>query len=196
MSQGKSGILQVNQPVIALGSNVEVQFGGALAILKGAILALERKGLPLVARSAFYATPSFPKGNGPDFVNAVIKVGSNLAPVEILQLLHRVEEMYARERAHRWAPRTLDLDLIAIGDTILPDSSTVETWINLPLERQMKEAPDQLILPHPRLQDRAFVLIPLAEVAPEWVHPVLGISVKKMLKTLPEVEKAEIRPIA
>jgi len=95
-------------------------------------------------------------------------------------------------RTTRWGERTLDLDLIACGDQILPDSDTQDHWRSLPLGEQKKRTPDQLILPHPRVQDRAFVLVPLLEVAPEWVHPRLGQSVREMLGALPAEDVAQV----
>jgi len=195
MPQGQSGNIPRGYPLIALGSNEPDQFGGAQAIIRGAIKAMEGAGLSVVATSRLYQTPCFPKGNGPDFVNAAVCVKTDLTPAALLARLHQIEETYARKRAERWGPRTLDLDLIGWGDKMSPDVKTVERWLTLPLARQMLEAPLELILPHPRLQDRAFVLIPLAEIAPDWVHPILGKSVRQMVKALSEVEKAEIRLI-
>jgi 2-amino-4-hydroxy-6-hydroxymethyldihydropteridine diphosphokinase len=91
--------------------------------------------------------------------------------------------------------RTLDLDLLALGDSVLPDAATQEHWRNLPLADQKRLAPDGLILPHPRLQDRAFVLVPLADVAPDWRHPLTGQTVAAMTASLPAAERAAMRPM-
>lgn len=90
--------------------------------------------------------------------------------------------------------RTLDLDLIAFGQTVLPDPATHGHWRDLPMEDQRRFAPDRLILPHPRLQDRAFVLIPLCDVAPDWPHPVTGRTIAQMAAALPASDTAEVRP--
>ena len=81
-----------------------------------------------------------------------------------------------------------------MGDLVLPDAQTHRRWRELAPEDQARQAPDQLILPHPRLQDRAFVLVPLADVAPDWRHPLSGLSVDQMLQALPAEDVAAVVP--
>ena len=114
---------------------------------------------------------------------------------EFLNLLHEVEAQFGRVRTERWAGRSLDLDLLASGQDVVPDRKTLQHWMHLPLGQQAQVCPDQLLLPHPRLQDRGFVLVPLADVAPEWHHPVLHKSVCELLSDLPDAETAGIRPL-
>ena len=101
-----------------------------------------------------------------------------------------------RTRENRWEPRLCDLDLIAYDDIILPDLETFQKWKSLDLSDQQTHTPDQLVLPHPRMQDRSFVLVPLNDIAPDWRHPVTGITVSEMLDTVPEAELAEITEIS
>jgi 2-amino-4-hydroxy-6-hydroxymethyldihydropteridine diphosphokinase len=89
-----------------------------------------------------------------------------------------------RKRRERWGPRIIDLDLVAAGFAILPDLETYRQWRDLGENEQMRLAPDRMIVPHPRLQDRAFVLLPLLDVAPNWQHPVLGKTVRQMCDEL------------
>jgi 2-amino-4-hydroxy-6-hydroxymethyldihydropteridine diphosphokinase len=143
-----------------------------------------------------HATPCFPAGAGPDYANAacVLDVGNHDA-ASILALLHRVEDRFGRRRAQRWGMRTMDLDLLALGDSVYPDRATQERWTALPAADQARLAPDGLVLPHPRLQDRAFVLVPLAQVAPSWRHPVTGRTVAEMLAALPLADRDAVVPL-
>ena len=177
---------------VAAGSNLAVGGSSPFCVLSRAFAALGKARLTPVQTSTVYRTPAVP--SGPDFANAVVEVQSALAPDEIVARLHRVERAFERDRSQRWAARTLDLDLLAVGDRVLPDRATYEHWRSLPPEKQRLRAPERLILPHPRLQDRAFVLVPWAEIAPDFVPPALGRSVAELCRALPKAEVAAIRP--
>ena len=186
----------VQHYLIALGANLPSRAGPPDATLRAALDALERSGAHVATVSRFFRTPCFPAGAGPDFVNAAAQLSHAGTPRDVLDLLHTVEAGFGRERHARWAGRTLDLDLIAADGLILPDPQVHAQWRDLPIENQQAKAPDQLILPHPRLQDRAFVLVPLADVAPDWRHPVLGLSVTEMLAALPKTDRDAAVPLA
>ncbi len=173
---------QISRKVlISSGSNVSADISDATElVLKCKRFLSERLGTA-VKSSRIFRTPAFPAGAGPDFANAVFAAETDLGPQAILGILHQIEAAEGRTREVRWGQRVLDLDLIAAGDLVAPDRATWQSWHDLPLQRQMKEAPEQLILPHPRVQDRPFVLVPMRDVCPDWVHPVLGLGIDAML---------------
>ncbi len=154
--------------LVALGSNL----GDRAGHLLGALAALSRlAGFELRALSPVYETdPVGPPGQGP-YLNAVLAGRSTLEPEALLAALLEIEHGHGRTRGRRWEPRTLDLDLLDYGGLVL-------------------ERPG-LTLPHPRLHERPFVLVPLADVAPGWRHPLLGESAATLLARL---GRAGVRP--
>lgn len=144
-------ILDLDQAVIiALGSNL----GASEDLLEAALADLASAGLPILARSCWWRSVAWPDPTYPAYRNGVAIVEANGCPADVMITLLAVETALGRHRSVRNAPRTLDLDLIAHGRTIL----------NTP----------NLTLPHPRACERRFVMGPLAEIAPGWVHPVVG----------------------
>jgi 2-amino-4-hydroxy-6-hydroxymethyldihydropteridine diphosphokinase len=156
---------------------------------------LERRIARRVRRSRLWRTPAFPPGSGPEFVNAAAAFDWAGPPEAMLALLHEIEDAHGRKRNARWEARVIDLDLIAVGADVLPDPETQAHWAALPPPAAATALPDKLILPHPRLAERAFVLAPLAEVAPDWRHPVSGASVTEMLAALPEGAMEGVAPL-
>jgi len=186
---------EFNRVLIALGANLRGQKDSPLSQVRDAVAQLAAAGLRNVVPSRYFQTPCFPAGAGPDYVNAAVQCDSDKAPTQILKILHRIEAEAGRARDGRWVARVLDLDLIAVGSQVLPDPVTFRHWAELSLTQQARETPEHLVLPHPRLQDRAFVLVPLLDVAPDWVHPVYGRDVRQMVAALDPSALAAIHPI-
>ncbi|MEX0318498.1 MAG: 2-amino-4-hydroxy-6-hydroxymethyldihydropteridine diphosphokinase [Ruegeria sp.] len=181
--------------LLAAGANLPFGENCPKLTLRHAVFALSQAGVVIRAVSRFFSTPCFPAGAGPDYVNAAFEVETEADPETLLQMLHRIEHTFGRARAQRWGMRTLDLDVVAWQNRVLPDRAEYDRWQSLPPEQQIKATPDRLILPHPRLQDRAFVLVPLADIAPDWRHPVLGQTVREMLAALPDEDVSAVTPL-
>lgn len=139
--------------VVALGCNLPGAYTSREALLEAAVAALAGEGMAVVARSGWWTSAAWPDPAGPAYLNGVALVETGLSPAQTLAALHRIEASFGRARAERNAARTLDLDLIAHGRTVTDGD---------------------LVLPHPRAHERLFVMGPLAEVAADWTHPVLG----------------------
>lgn len=161
--------------LIALGANLPKDGQLPIETLQLALERLRARGVAVMAVSSFYETPAWPDPSDPPFINAVAMVRTALQPVDLLALLHEVETEFGRLRSSPNAPRTLDLDLIDHDGRITHDG---------------------LVLPHPRAHARAFVLVPLAEVAPDWRHPVTGQGAGDLLAVLPDADRACVKKLA
>jgi len=195
MLQGKNGQETYTKSLISVGSNLSSTAGDVQATVLVALELLAAEAVTITAQSRLFRTPAFPPGAGPDFVNAALEVTTALSPEALLAVLHGVEKRLGRTRKTRWEARILDLDLLAYGAEILPDRGVYDHWLNLSPEAQRSAAPSELVLPHPRLQDRAFVLIPLMDIAPNWRHPCLGKTIAELATALPAPDVADIVPL-
>ncbi|RPE63221.1 2-amino-4-hydroxy-6-hydroxymethyldihydropteridine diphosphokinase [Pacificibacter maritimus] len=184
-----------NRAVFAFGGNLDSSEGGVADTIASAIDTLGYNSIDVTACSKFYQTPCFPEGMGPDYVNLVAIVETTLPPHQLLDVLHRIEAQFQRARGVRWAGRTLDIDILAYENCILPNLEVYTEWRDLPAETQRNATPEQLILPHPRIEDRGFVLIPLCEVWPDWRHPVSGKTAQMLCDALPASEINGIKPL-
>ncbi|MEL7090117.1 MAG: 2-amino-4-hydroxy-6-hydroxymethyldihydropteridine diphosphokinase [Pseudomonadota bacterium] len=181
--------------LVALGSNCSNAGNLPTDALKKAVKKIEMAGGVIRSKSTIYNTPAFPAGSGPDYANAVIEIEGGWPARAAIATLHAIEAEMGRRRQKRWEQRHIDLDLLAIGDEIRPDLPTLRKWMDLDPALQQETAPGDLILPHPRLHERAFVLVPLAEIAPDWVHPVLRKPAAQLRDALPAQTLSGVVPI-
>jgi 2-amino-4-hydroxy-6-hydroxymethyldihydropteridine diphosphokinase len=158
--------------LIALGANLPSSAGAPAATLRAALGTLRQRNVTVKDVSPFYKCVAWPDPTNPEFVNAVARLETTLAPDALLAMLKGTERAFGRQSAERNAPRPLDLDIVDYDGRI-------------------ENGPP--ILPHPRLHARAFVLIPLRDIAPLWRHPVSGLSVNLLIESLPRAARALTR---
>jgi 2-amino-4-hydroxy-6-hydroxymethyldihydropteridine diphosphokinase len=159
--------------LIALGANLPSPAGKPVDTLNAALAGFPGRSITTEKRSGFYRSPAWPDPSDPPFINAVAAVRTNLSPSALLATLHEVERFFGRERSEPNAPRTLDLDI-------------------LDYEGRVEQGPP--VLPHPRMEGRAFVLLPLRDVAPGWLHPVSGRSISELIAALPPSDIVRLTP--
>lgn len=156
---------KIHSGLIALGANLATPKSS----FDMAVLQLKAAGIDVTSKSSLWQSPAWPSGCGhPDYINAVVSVSSKLTAPAVLSVLMTIEASAGRIRSDRNAPRPLDLDIIDWSGQVLSTPT--------------------LTLPHPRMQDRGFVLLPLAEIAEAWEHPDLGLNTIALLARLPTSE--------
>ena len=155
--------------LVALGSNQSGPWGTPRATLLRAFHHLDLEPLRLYQKSSIIETPAFGKTDQPDFVNAVAIVLTALGPQQLMEHLQLIEQEAGRVRHERWGPRTLDLDLIDYESLVVGDKD---------------QHAKGLVLPHPGIEERMFVLEPILEIAPEWKHPVNHKTALEMIQKL------------
>jgi len=161
---------------LGLGANLpSVAHGEPIHTLSAALALLAERGVSIVRRSRWFRTAPLPISDQPWFINAVAAVETDLPPLELLHLLQQIERELGRERHERWGARVIDLDLLAYHNSVINPGV----------------AGAELIVPHARLHERAFVLRPLQEIAPEWRHPRFGLRVDELQAALPPGQQVE-----
>jgi 2-amino-4-hydroxy-6-hydroxymethyldihydropteridine diphosphokinase len=157
---------------VALGANLPSSYGLPHETLAAAVRALGAAGMEVTAQSSVWLTAPVPVSDQPWYHNMVVAVQTAQSPYALLETLQGIENEFGRVRSVRNAPRVIDLDLIAYNDSIL-------------------DRPE-LIVPHPRMHQRAFVLLPLRELAPDWAHPVTGARLADMVAALHVDQQAKV----
>jgi 2-amino-4-hydroxy-6-hydroxymethyldihydropteridine diphosphokinase len=145
-----------NRIFLLLGTNL----GDRRTNLKNALGEIERSVGAVLMTSSIYQTAPWGKLDQPDFYNQVVEVKTSLGGVDLLEIILRIESMLGRERKEKWGERLIDIDILLIGDHIIQT--------------------DRLVIPHPQLANRKFTLTPLAEIAPNVVHPVFQKSIEEL----------------
>ena len=158
--------------LIALGANLSSQNGPPAATLRAALDVFPNKGIGVAATAPFYLSRAWPDPTDPPFVNSVARIETAHNPVHLLAIVKEMEIAFGRTPGPRNAPRLLDLDI-------------------LDYDGRIEDGPPTL--PHPRLHERGFVLVPLRDVAPDWRHPVLGRNLGELIDALPPEARALTR---
>jgi 2-amino-4-hydroxy-6-hydroxymethyldihydropteridine diphosphokinase len=158
--------------LIALGANLPSQKGPPAATIRAALDKFPDVGVVIRAIAPFYLSRAWPNPDDPAFVNSVALVETSYDPAHLLVIVKELERFFGRAPGPQNAPRSLDLDIVDYDGRIADGPPT---------------------LPHPRLAERGFVLVPLRDIAPEWRHPVLGRSVSDLIDALPAEARALTR---
>jgi 2-amino-4-hydroxy-6-hydroxymethyldihydropteridine diphosphokinase len=161
--------------LIGIGGNLESpEYGSPRKTLGAALAALETDGISILARSSWYRSEPIPRSSQPWFVNAIVSIATALGPKKLLAALQSIETRFGRVRSEPNAARVLDLDLIDYQGKVMRTPS--------------------LVLPHPRLHQRRFVLAPVVEIAPGWRHPLSGLTAEQLLGQLSDEQPVERLP--
>ena len=161
--------------LIGIGGNLEsARFGPPRDTLSAALAALTAARIRILTRSGWYRTEPVPRSNQPWFLNAVVSLATEFAAKDLLMVLQDTERQFGRVRGERNGPRILDLDILDYQGEVTNAMS--------------------LVLPHPRLHERRFVLMPIAEIAPDWRHPILGLTAAQLLARMSSEQQIERLP--
>ena len=155
-----------------IGSNLPSEEGGRENNIIKAISYLKKLNLNLIEISSFYQTPSYPNNSEPKFINLCVKLESNLKANELLNEIKKIEKKLGRIRIKKNEPRTCDIDIIDFNGEIIKN--------------------DELIVPHPRLHLRNFVIYPLKEIEPNWLHPIFNKNIDSFFQELEKNSHNEI----
>lgn len=166
---------------VGLGSNLSGEaFASPRDVLDAALEEMSQNGITIIKTSPFYETEPVPKSDQPWFVNAVVAVDTILPAPELLIKLHEIEANLGRERRIRWEARIIDLDIISYGEQIYPSAAF---WH----EKSQDILPKELIIPHPRMHERLFVLEPLRDICPDWRHPILKKTITELIEAVEKI---------
>ncbi len=161
-------ILNLQTTYLLLGSNL----GNSKEILENAMQAIEERVGKIILCSKYYETAPWGVENQPNYLNIALAVDTLLSAVELLKQTQQIEDLLGRVRKEKWGARLIDVDIIFYGDAV----------INLP----------DLVIPHPLMQERNFVLVPLQEIAPDFEHPTLKKTIQNLYNTCDDVAEVKV----
>ncbi len=161
---------QVNSIYLAIGSNL----GNKKNNIEKAKFILSQNNVMILKSSSFYESPSWPNPTFPKFLNIVLKINTNLKPLKLLDLCKKIESQLGRKKTSRNSPRVCDIDILDYNKKVMKNG---------------------LVLPHPRLHTRNFVILPLFEISKDWSHPILKYSIKRLLTSLSNRDIRSIKQI-
>ena len=164
---------QARQAYLAIGSNL----GNKINNIEVTKFELEQYKIKILKSSSNYMSESWPDNSMPNYINIIIKIKTSLAPLELLKVCNLIESKLGRIRIKKNSPRTCDIDIIDYDSKILGRND------------------NKLILPHPRMSERCFVLLPLFEVNKSWKHPKSKINIVKLINSLPIKDLRSIKQI-
>ncbi len=168
-------VQKCNKAYIAFGANLSFEGKTPADIIFKAVNSLNERKIRVLSLSRLWHSPAWPDPKEPSYVNAVAVISTAIPPFMLLQTLRHVEQKFGRKRTIRNAPRTLDIDLLSYADVRLQTR--------------------RLTLPHPRIAERAFVLLPLLDVAHDWRMPGTGQTIDCMINNLTHSAKMNIFPL-
>ena len=158
---------------LAIGSNL----GNKSNNIERTKFELKKYKIKILKSSSNYLSESWPNKSNPKYINIIIKIKTNLAPLELLKICNLIESKLGRVRSKKNAPRTCDIDIIDYDKKIINEKN------------------NKLILPHPRMNERNFVLLPLFDVDKSWKHPISNISIVNLINSLPVKDLSSIKQI-
>ena len=165
--------------ILGIGSNLSSKFGDRIKNIDLSIQHLKENNINIIKKSSYYETPSYPDPNKPKFINVIVSIENNVSPEKLVSIIINIEKLLERKRLNKNDPRTCDIDIIDFNNEIL----------------NFNYSGLNFNVPHKDLYKRNFVLYPLLEIAPYWVHPVSKIDITALIDKLSDEEKKSILKI-
>lgn len=161
---------------LAFGSNLKSRDGNSIFLIQKAYAELKNYGLIIYKKSSFFRSKAYPNPKDPEFLNSVVSCKGNLSPIKLLHIILKIEKKFGRIRTIKNSPRTLDIDIVDFNS----------------LKLNIKNKSNELTIPHPNLENRLFVLLPLLEISPLWKNPKTCRSINYLVSRLSRIKDNKI----